>query len=137
MSPADEWRWEEMATFKLVISNPLDGKARQIEITGPEAEKLVGKRIGDEIPASELGLNLREMFGNDEIPADAKLKITGGTDKDGFPMRPDVHGPRRVRILISRGPGFRPKERGERRKKTVRGNTISPEIVQINMKIVL
>ncbi|BAD86140.1 SSU ribosomal protein S6E [Thermococcus kodakarensis KOD1] len=124
-----------MATFKLVISNPKNGVAKQVEISGPEADKLIGRRIGEEIPASELGLNLSEIFG-EEIPADAKLKITGGTDKDGFPMRPDVHGPRRVKILLSRGPGFRPRERGERRKKTVHGNTISPNIVQVNMKIV-
>ncbi|EHR78037.1 30S ribosomal protein S6 [Thermococcus litoralis DSM 5473] len=124
-----------MATFKLVISDPKSGIAKQVEITGAEADKLIGLRIGDEIEAKELGLNLSEIFGS-EIPADVKLKITGGTDKDGFPMRPDVHGPRRVRILLSRGPGFRPQERGERRKKTVRGNTISPEIAQINVKIV-
>jgi small subunit ribosomal protein S6e len=124
-----------MATFKLVISNPKNGIARQVEISGEGADKLIGKRIGDEIPASGLGLNLTEIFG-EEIPGDVKLKITGGTDKDGFPMRPDVHGPRRVKILLSRGPGFRPKERGERRKKTVRGNTISPDIVQINAVLV-
>ncbi|MBP1911443.1 30S ribosomal protein S6e [Thermococcus stetteri] len=124
-----------MATFKLVISNPKNGVAKQVEISGAEADRLIGRRIGEEIPASELGLNLSEIFG-EEIPADAKLRITGGTDKDGFPMRPDVHGPRRVKILLSRGPGFRPRERGERRKKTVHGNTISPNIVQINMKIV-
>ncbi|ASJ03915.1 30S ribosomal protein S6e [Thermococcus barossii] len=124
-----------MATFKLVISNPKNGIAKQVEISGEGAEKLIGKRIGEEIPASELGLNLTEIFG-EEIPGNVKLRITGGTDKDGFPMRPDVHGPRRVKILVSKGPGFRPKEKGERRKKTVRGNTISPEIVQINMKLV-
>lgn len=124
-----------MATFKLVISDPKSGIAKQIEISGAEADKLIGLKIGDEIEAKELGLNLSEIFGS-EIPADVKLKITGGTDKDGFPMRPDVHGARRVRILLSRGPGFRPQERGERRKKTVRGNTISPEIAQINIKIV-
>ncbi|NJE54709.1 30S ribosomal protein S6e [Thermococcus sp. 21S9] len=126
-----------MATFKLVISNPKNGIAKQVEITGGEAEKLVGKRIGETIPAKELGLNLREIFGDESIPEDAKLKITGGTDKDGFPMRPDVHGPRRVKILLSKGPGFRPREKGERRKKTVHGNTISPNIVQVNLKIVL
>ncbi len=124
-----------MATFKLVISNPKSGVARQVEISGEDAEKLIGRRIGEEIPVRELGLNLSGIFG-EEIPANAKLKITGGTDKDGFPMRPDVHGPRRVKILVSRGPGFRPKEKGERRKKTVRGNTISPDITQINMKLV-
>lgn len=125
-----------MATFKLVISNPKTGIAKQVEITGGEAEKLIGKRIGEEVPAKELGLNLREIFGDESISEDAKLKITGGTDKDGFPMRPDVHGPRRVKILLSQGPGFRPREKGERRKKTVHGNTISPNIVQVNMKIV-
>ncbi|HDH44928.1 MAG TPA: 30S ribosomal protein S6e [Thermococcus sp.] len=124
-----------MATFKLVISDTKTGVAKQIEITGAKADKLIGLRIGDEIEAKELGFNLSEIFGS-EIPGGVKLKITGGTDKDGFPMRPDVHGPRRVRILVSRGPGFRPQERGERRKKTVRGNTISPEIAQINVKIV-
>ncbi|WP_297501041.1 30S ribosomal protein S6e [Thermococcus sp.] len=125
-----------MATFKLVISNPKSGIARQVELTGGEAEKLIGMRIGEEISAKELGLNIREIFGDEEIPEDARLRITGGTDKDGFPMRPDVHGPRRVRILLSRGPGFRPSERGERRKKTVHGNTISHSIVQVNMKVV-
>lgn len=125
-----------MATFKLVISNPKTGIAKQVEISGGEAEILVGKRIGDEVSAKELGLNLREIFGDESIPEDAKLRITGGTDKDGFPMRPDVHGPRRVKILLSKGPGFRPREKGERRKKTVHGNTISPNIVQVNLKIV-
>ncbi|HIP75079.1 MAG TPA: 30S ribosomal protein S6e [Thermococcus paralvinellae] len=124
-----------MVAFKLVISDPESGIAKQVEISGPEAEKLIGKRIGDQIPAKELGLDLSAIFGR-EIPADAKLLIRGGTDKDGFPMRPDVHGPRRVKILLSKGPGFRPREKGERRKKTVRGNTISPEIVQINVKLV-
>jgi len=120
-----------MATFKIVVSNPKSGIARQVEVSGEVAEKLVGKRIGDEIPVSELGINLSEIFG-EEVPGSARLKIKGGTDRDGFSMRPDVHGPRRVKILLSRGPGFRPKEKGERRKKTVRGNTISPEIVQVN-----
>ncbi|MDV3103302.1 30S ribosomal protein S6e [Thermococcus waiotapuensis] len=124
-----------MATFKLVLSNPKNGIAKQIEITGEVAEKFIGKRIGDEIPVGELGMNLNEIFG-EEIPGNAKIKIRGGTDKDGFPMRPDIHGPKRVKILLSTGPGFRPKERGERRKKTVRGNTISPEIVQINAVLV-
>ncbi|MFA4646757.1 30S ribosomal protein S6e [Pyrococcus kukulkanii] len=124
-----------MATFKLVISDPKSGIAKQIEITGDAAEKLIGKKIGDQIPVKELGIDLNAVFGK-EFPEDVKMEIRGGTDKDGFPMRPDVHGPRRVRILLSKGPGFRPREKGERRKKTVRGNTISPEIVQVNVKLV-
>jgi small subunit ribosomal protein S6e len=129
------WRWEEMATFKVVISDPKSGVAKQVEISGAQAENLIGLRIGDTIEPSALGLDLGKIF-DIEIKGKVKIKITGGTDKDGFPMRPDVHGPRRVRILVSRGPGFRPEKKGERRKKTVRGNTISPEIAQINTVIV-
>ncbi|AIF70397.1 30S ribosomal protein S6 [Palaeococcus pacificus DY20341] len=124
-----------MVTFKVVISDPKSGKAKQIEVSDKKAEALIGLRIGDTFDASLLGVDLSEVFG-EEIPSNVKLKITGGTDKDGFPMRPDVHGPRKIRILVSRGPGFRPTKKGERRKKTVRGNTISPEIMQINTKIV-
>ncbi len=124
-----------MATFKVVISDPKSGVAKQVEISGAQAENLIGLRIGDTIEPSALGLDLGKIF-DIEIKGKVKIKITGGTDKDGFPMRPDVHGPRRVRILVSRGPGFRPEKKGERRKKTVRGNTISPEIAQINTVIV-
>lgn len=124
-----------MVTFKVVISDPKSGKAKQVEVSDRKAEALIGLRIGDTFDPSVIGVNLGELLG-EEIPANVKLKIRGGTDKDGFPMRPDVHGPRKVRILVSRGPGFRPKERGERRKKTVRGDTISPEIMQINTVIV-
>jgi len=64
-----------------------------------------------------------------------KLQIRGGTDKDGFPMRKDVHGTERRRILISSGPGFKKKRKGERRRKGVRGNVISEFIEQVNVKV--
>ena len=51
-------------------------------------------------------------------------------------MRPDVTGAAKRKILLSSPPGFHPKEDGERRRKTVRGNVISQEIVQINTIIV-
>jgi len=64
------------------------------------------------------------------------LQITGGSDKDGFPMRRNVHGGVRRKIILSGGTGFNPQKEGERRRKTVRGNVITEEIVQINLKIV-
>jgi len=39
-------------------------------------------------------------------------------------------------VLLSEGPGYRPRRRGERRKKTVRGNTVTPETTFLNFKIV-
>jgi small subunit ribosomal protein S6e len=63
------------------------------------------------------------------------MEITGGTDKDGFPMRKDLPGMGRKRLLLSKSVGFRPKEKGLRKKKSVRGNTINQDVVQINMKV--
>jgi small subunit ribosomal protein S6e len=51
-------------------------------------------------------------------------------------MRPDVHGGVRRKVVISGGVGFNPTKGGERRRKAVRGNIITDEIVQLNLKIV-
>ncbi|MGZ7069378.1 MAG: 30S ribosomal protein S6e [Methanobacterium sp.] len=104
--------------FKLVVSE--SQKSHQVEVEGTKTKQLIGLKIGDEIDASLVGLN------------GYKLKITGGSDKNGFPMKRDVDGPRRIRSLISGGLGFNPQREGQRRRKTVRGNTISDDIIQIN-----
>ncbi|WP_423792749.1 30S ribosomal protein S6e [Methanocaldococcus indicus] len=110
-----------MPTAKFVVADPKTGRCYQIEA---DNTPLVGKRIGEEFDGKILGL---EGY---------KLVITGGTDDSGFPMRPDIHGSRKVRVLLSAPPGFHPRRKGERRRKTVRGNTIAPDIVQINCKVV-
>jgi small subunit ribosomal protein S6e len=51
-------------------------------------------------------------------------------------MRPSVHGGVRRRIILSGGVGFNPTNEGMRKRKTVRGNVITDDIVQINLKIV-
>jgi len=70
-----------------------------------------------------------------DMPA-TKLQIMGGSDKDGVPMKPNVHGGVRRKVVLSNGIGFNAKRDGERRRKAVRGNTITDEIVQINIKII-
>ena len=104
--------------FKLVISE--GEKSHQLEVDAAQTKNLTGLKIGDEIDASIVGLN------------GYKLKITGGSDKNGFPMKKDVEGPRRIRSLLSGGTGFKPNRDGQRRRKTVRGNTVSDDIVQIS-----
>ena len=112
-----------MAKFKIVLSDPETGKAQKIELEGTKAAPLIGRRIGDIMDGTILGLS------------GYKIQITGGTDKDGFPMRPDIHGGVRTKVIVSSGPGFKSKRKGERRRKMLRGNIITEEIVQINMKI--
>jgi len=108
--------------FKLVISDPKTRKAYQKEIE-QKASGLLGKKIGEKVSGTPFGLTGYE------------LEITGGSDKDGFPMRKDVEGTARKKILLSSGPGFKPGRKGQRKRKSVRGNTISSSISQINLKI--
>ena len=110
--------------MQVVISDPNTGKAYRVEGKDTEAHALfVGKRINDVVDADILGLG------------GYALEITGGSDKQGMPMRKDVSGTVRKRILITSPPGYRPKERGKRRRKSVRGNEVSTEISQINVKV--
>jgi small subunit ribosomal protein S6e len=113
-----------MAKFKVIVSDPETGTSKVVELEETRAVPLVGRRIGEVVDGSVLGL------------AGHKLQITGGSDKDGFPMRPNVHGGVRREVVLSGGIGFNPKNEGERKRKTVRGNIITDEIVQVNAKIV-
>jgi len=110
--------------MQVVISDPKTGKAYKLEGKDTEVSALfVGKRIGDLVDGDILGLS------------GYMLEIRGGSDRDGVPMRADVPGAGRKRILIASPPGYRPKEKGKRRRKYVRGNEISTDISQINVKI--
>jgi small subunit ribosomal protein S6e len=110
--------------MQIVISDSKAGKAYKVEGKDAEANALfIGKRIGDVVDADIIGMG------------GYALEITGGSDKQGMPMRKDVSGTARKRILITNPPGYQQKERGERRRKSVRGNEISTEISQINVLI--
>ena len=113
-----------MAKFKIIVSDPETGKSQLVEVEESQAVPLIGRKLGEVIDGTAVKLS------------GYKLKITGGSDKDGFPMRPNIHGGVRVRAILSEGVGFHPSQRGERKRKTLRGNVITDAIVQINMKIV-
>lgn len=113
-----------MVEFKIVVNDTKTGKSHNIQVSGHHANSLIGKKINDEVDGIFVSL------------PGYKLQITGGTNKDGFPMRRDFPGTSRKRLLLSKGLGFKPKDPGIRKKKSVRGNTINPDIVQINMKVI-
>ena len=113
-----------MAKFKIIVSDPETGKSQSVEVEETEAVPLIGRKLGEVIDGASIKLS------------GYKLKITGGSDKDGFPMRPNIHGGVRVGAILSEGVGFHSSQRGERKRKTLRGNVITEAIVQINMKVV-
>jgi small subunit ribosomal protein S6e len=108
---------------KIILSDPETGKSYSIELETENA-KIVGTRIGKTVDAASIGLS------------GYKIQITGGSDKDGFPMRIDLPGRGRKKVLLSDGPCYKPKSKGIKRRKTVRGNVLTKDIVQINAKIV-
>jgi len=112
-----------MAKFKLIISDPATGKATASEVEGPRAQALVGRSLGEIIDGSALGIY------------SGKILISGGCDKNGIPMRGDVHGGVKKYIVLSTGPGFRPRRHGERKRKLVRGRIITDETYQINFTV--
>jgi small subunit ribosomal protein S6e len=113
-----------MAKFKVIVSDPQAGTSKVVEVEEARAAPFIGKKIGETMDGAVV-----------DMPG-AKMQLMGGSDKDGVPMRPNVHGGVRRAVVLSGGVGFNPKKEGQRKRKAVRGNIITDEIVQINAKLV-
>lgn len=109
--------------MKVLVSDPKAAKVSTVELDAPKARPLVGRELGDEVDGSIFGM------------AGKKLKITGGSDKDGIPMVANIHGGAKKYVLLAGGVGFKPTTEGERRRKLVRGRMITDETYQLNMVI--
>jgi small subunit ribosomal protein S6e len=110
-----------MVSFKLILSDPKTGKSEASEVKDAQAQPLLGRKIGEVMDGSTIGLT-------------GKVKITGGSDKAGFPMRADTLGGGKNYVLLTKGVGFRTNEEGAKKRKLVRGNTITEETYQVNAK---
>lgn len=109
--------------FKLVISD-INGKSITQELKDRTAQPLLGSKIGDIIDSAVIGIS------------GGRMKITGGSDKSGTPMRPDVHGGVKKYVLLSRGIGMKNTRKGNRIRKLVRGKMVTEEIYQLNCLLV-
>ena len=112
-----------MVEFKAIINDVKTGKSYNVTVSGHHANSLIGKNVGEVIDGIFVGL------------PGYKLKITGGSDGNGTPMRKDLPGNKRRMLLMSESLGFHEKYPGQRRRVAIRGCTISSEIVQINMAV--
>jgi small subunit ribosomal protein S6e len=112
-----------LVEYKVVISDSKGNSINQ-EIKDKSAQPFVGSKIGDVMDSTVFGLK------------DGKIKITGGSDKSGTPMRSDLHGGVKKYILMTSGVGARNLDPGERKRKLVRGNLITEEIYQLNCQLI-
>jgi small subunit ribosomal protein S6e len=112
-----------MANIKLNIGDPKSKRTFQIELDEQGSAKLQGKKIG-------------ETFKGELVDRPGyEFHITGGSDTSGFPMRNDVEGQGRRKVLITRGIGNRATRKGMRLRCTVTGNTVGASMVQVNVKV--
>lgn len=110
--------------FRVVVSDPKTGKAYQVELKDAVANRLLGHHIGDKIDGGVLGL------------PGYSVAVTGGSDREGFPMRADLPGSKRRRLLVASGTGYHATAEGKKRRKSIHGRDISADVGQINVKIV-
>jgi len=117
----------EKTVYKLNISaadGEFKSESRKITLDENRFSRLEGMKMGDTVRGGLIG------FPNYEFV------ITGGSDSSGFPMRKDIHGPVKRKILVSkRSTGYRPKREGQKRRKTVRGNEITADMTLVNLKV--
>jgi small subunit ribosomal protein S6e len=109
-----------MAEFTVAVSDPEDGTTYQIDVSDQDANRFVGRELGEEVDGGAVGL---EGY---------TLEITGGSDDAGRPMREDVRGADLQSLLLEGGTGFNPSRDGERKRVTVRGREVGEATRQIN-----
>ncbi len=112
-----------MAEFTVAVADPEDGTTYQTDVSDQNANRFIGKEIGEEVDGGAVGLD------------GYSLEITGGSDDAGRPMREDVRGAELKNILLEGGTGYNPERDGERKRVTVRGREVSDNTRQINVRI--
>ncbi|KIL63470.1 hypothetical protein M378DRAFT_79714 [Amanita muscaria Koide BX008] len=108
--------------------DPATGAQKLIDLDDEKRYRaFLDKRISQEVPGDSLGDEWKGYI----------FRITGGNDKQGFPMKQGILLPNRVRLLLSDGHScFRPRRTGERKRKSVRGCIVGPDIAVLSLVIV-
>ena len=113
-----------MAEFTVAVSDPESGTTYQVDVAEQDANRFIGKDLGEEVDGGAVGL------------PGYTLELTGGSDNAGRPMREDVRGSALKELLLEDGTGYDPSRDGERKRVTVRGREVSDDTRQINARIV-
>jgi len=114
--------------MKLNIAYPANGSQKLIEIDDERRLRVfMDKRMGAEVPGDSVGPEF----------AGYVFKITGGNDKQGFPMKQGVMLPTRVKLLLAQGHScYRPRRTGERKRKSVRGCIVGMDLAVLSLVVV-
>lgn len=114
--------------MKINIAYPAQGTQTCIEMDDEKKLRaFYDKRISQEVSGEDLGAEFAGFV----------FRISGGNDKQGFAMKQGVLTNGRVRILMAKGAtGYRPRRTGERKRKSVRGCIVGPDLSVLNLVVV-
>ncbi|KAH9029974.1 40S ribosomal protein S6 [Lactarius pseudohatsudake] len=114
--------------MKLNIANPATGQQKTIDIDDERKYRVFyDKKLSQEVPGEAVDDEYKGYI----------FRISGGNDKQGFPMKQGVLVPHRVRLLLSDGHScYRERRNGERRRKSVRGCIVGSDIAVLSLVIV-
>lgn len=114
--------------MKLNIAFPATGSQKQIEIDDElKLRAFYDKRISHEVEGDVLGEDFKGYI----------FRVTGGNDAQGFPMKQGVLTNTRVSLLLGDGAScFRKRRSGMRKRKSVRGCIIGPDLAVLNLVII-
>jgi len=113
-------RYFKKNTILVNLANPKTKKTYNVKTEGLV---FIGRKLGETVD-----LNVINLKGEGQI--------TGGSTKTGSPMVPFVTGSIQKKVLLSKGLAFKSRFKGEKKRRTVFGNTINEKVEQVNMKIV-
>ncbi len=114
--------------MQLNIAYPANGTQKTFEIDDEHRVRIFyDKRMGQEVEGDSVGDEFKGYI----------FRISGGNDKQGFPMKQGVLHPTRVKLLMSKGTScYRPRRSGERKRKSVRGAIVGPDLAVLALTIV-
>ncbi|RZF41275.1 hypothetical protein LSTR_LSTR015437 [Laodelphax striatellus] len=114
--------------MKINVSYPATGCQKLFEIVDEHKLRVFyEKRMGAEVEADSLGDEWKGYV----------VRVSGGNDKQGFPMKQGVLTNSRVRLLLSKGHScYRPRRDGERKRKSVRGCIVDANLSVLALVII-
>jgi small subunit ribosomal protein S6e len=114
----------------IFLFNAVDIQLNRPVLTPPflfDSRGFYDKRMAQEVSGDSLGDEFKGYV----------FRISGGNDKQGFPMKQGVLLPHRVRLLMSKGHScYRPRRTGERKRKSVRGCIVGSDLSVLSLVVV-